>query len=131
MGSGVQADRCPGGVESQVISFSTVHSQERQDRILALAVPNCHVVPVALHGDDSDASLDYLLGHFPQDPSRCFLILDADRYPLAAACRRKRIKSVLVDRYWVPEPYLERGYGYYIRVLTDFNPDQELARDYY
>jgi hypothetical protein len=116
----------------QVISFSTVHSQqERQNRILELAVPDCHVVPVALPGDDSDAFLDYLLGHFPQDPSRCFLILAADRYILATAWRRKRIKSILVDRHWVPEPYLMRGYGYYIRALTDFNPDQELTRDYY
>jgi len=114
----------------QVISFSATQSKQRQSRILGFAAPDCLVVPIYLRGNDLAINLNRLSSHFPQEPHRSFLIVDAMRYRLAAECRRERIITVLVDRQWVQKPYLESGYGLYVRDLSDFDPENELKREY-
>ncbi len=115
----------------RVILFSTVDTERWQRIILELPAPGLKIIPVLLDTDDSSATLRDLATYFPEDPDRCFLILNCAKYEIAAEWRRKRVRTILVDRDWVSTPYIETGYGLYVSKLTDIDPNKESEREYY
>lgn len=115
----------------RVIMFNLAGSEQRQRRVLELAIPDGARRPVVLADGASGAILDDLAREVSALPDRCYLVVDAQRYGAVAEWRRRRLKVVLLDRRWVEMPYLERGYGLNIGALTDFDPEHEAAREYY
>ncbi len=115
----------------RVILFSTVNSERWQRIIRELPVFDSKIMPVLLASDDSADVLRDLASYFPEDPDRCFLILKYVKSTIASEWRRKRVRTILVDREWTVTSYLEPGYGLYVSKLTDIDPNKESEREYY
>lgn len=115
----------------RVILFSTVDSKRWQRIILELPALGFRITPVLLETDASTATLRELATYFPEDPDRCFLILECAKYNIATEWRRKRVRTILLDRGWVPTPHIETGYGLYVSKLTDIDPNKESEHEYY
>lgn len=112
----------------RVVLFSSVEAERRLERVLKGAVPEFGVIPFTYRTSDTDEIVRHLVEGFPDDPNCCFVI--SGNYRLGEQARLFGIRSILVDRNWVSQPYLEPGYGLNICVLSDFVPDDEKEQDY-
>jgi phosphoglycolate phosphatase-like HAD superfamily hydrolase len=105
-----------------VVVFSQC-SEDEQQRILKLAAPDRSVVATSLEEDGPDATVEMLLARFPEEPTRCLLV--AQDYLLVRAARHQRMRPVSLDRGWVLEPYIEKGYSLNIGTLIDLDLDTD------
>jgi len=116
----------------RIISFCSGSSPAEQNQIFDLAFPGNKITTLNLKAADSYSAFSELYAFFPEEKNRCFLLVSSSDYKFTFAWRQQKLKTILLENQAMrPKPYLERGYSLQIGSLIDFNPDQEVQRDYY
>lgn len=115
----------------RVITFSEELAEADQKEIVDLAIPGNDLKYLKLDKTDADSIFRELSAYFPEDRDRCFLLLSDSSYKTTYPWRKQKLKTVLLGSLAPDKPRLEHGYSLHISKLTDFNPEQEVQREFY